>query len=109
MLSEGSISLYADDTAISVTDSNPAAMQLKLEHVLQEISTWYRINKLAVNLQKSNLMFFGTPVLLDRMRNMELVLNGVEIKKVEVFKYLGLTLDSRLSFRDHVDYVKRKT
>ena len=108
-LNEGSISLYADDTAICVSDHNLESMKLKLESVLHDVCRWYRNNKLSVNLKKTHLMFFGTATLLDRMSHISLSLGDTQISKVDVYKYLGITLDSRLSFKDHVNYMKKKT
>ncbi len=54
------VSLYADDTAIDVTDKDPNELKLKLEAVMQQVSSWYQKNKLSVNLQKSKFMLMGT-------------------------------------------------
>ena len=53
-------------------------------------------------------MFFGTSSLSEHMSQIQISLDGTVISKVEVFKYLGITLDCHLSCKDHVDYVKGK-
>lgn len=35
-------------------------------------------------------------------------MNGEELERVEVIKYLGIMIDSRLTFAEHCDYVLKK-
>ena len=84
-------------------------MKHKLESVLCDVSRWYHINKFSVHLKKTHLMFIGTSALLEQMSHVQVRLDDIDIGKVELFKYLGLTPDTHLSFKDHVDYIKRKT
>ena len=54
-------------------------------------------------------MLLGTPGMLSKMTNVELDIEGIQVEKVTTFKYLGIKLDHRLSFKDHVAYIKGKT
>ncbi len=45
IIQDGFISLYADDTAICVSDSNPVQLQTKLEAKLALVQQWYQKNK----------------------------------------------------------------
>ena len=55
-------------------------------------------------------MIFGTHGQTARMPNLTLELGGgIEIKKVETYKYPGVKLDTRLIFSKHVAYMKEKT
>ena len=71
VITDGSISMYADDTAICVNASDPLEMQRKLESVLIKVSRWYRVNKLSVNLNKTRLMLFGTGAMLEHMNQVQ--------------------------------------
>ena len=87
---DGYISLYADGTAICVSDSNPQRLQDKLVHHLQRVKGWYQRNKLSLNLDNTKIMIFGTPGTLANMSEVNLP----NIEKVDSFKYSGLNLDS---------------
>ncbi len=102
---DGFISLYADDTAICVSDSDPQHLQDKLIQQLHTVQGWYQRNKLSLNLDKTKIMIFGTPGTLANMTDVNLP----NIEKVDCFKYLGLKFDSLLNFSAHAAYVKGKT
>ena len=84
-------------------------MKLKLETAFRNVSKWYCKNKLLVNLKKAKLMFFGPSGMLNAMQNVQIMMEDTVIDKIEVFKYLELTLDTQLTFKEHVDYIKRET
>jgi len=35
-------------------------------------------------------------------------MDGTQIEKVEIMKYLGIIIDDRLRFKDHRDYILKK-
>ena len=103
------ISLYADDTDICLSDSDPVQLQHKLELKLALVQQWYRRNKLSLNLSKTSIMIFGTNNQLQIMKDVTLKVGSTEILKVDNYKYLGMKLDARLTFSDHISYIKGKT
>ena len=109
IIQDGFISLYADDTAICVSDSDPMQVQYKLETKLALVQQWYQKNKLPLNLSKTSLMFFGTSFQLQQSSNVRVKVGSTEILRVDNYKYLGIKLDSRLTFSDHIAYIKGKT
>ena len=50
------------------------------------------------SLQRLRHITFTTP----------LMLNGIPIKRVEAFKYLGVVIDSNISWSSHTDYLCKK-
>ena len=54
-------------------------------------------------------MVVGSP---QRLRHITcastLMLNGIPIKRVEAFKYLGVVIDSNVSWSSHIDYLCKK-
>ena len=53
-------------------------------------------------------MCFGTDAMLRRCMDIVLEYRGNVIEKANSFKYLGIQLDPKLSFHDHVEYIYRK-
>ena len=101
----GFISLYADDTAVCVTDSDPDRLNVKLCEQLELLKKWYQRNKLSLNIDKTKVMLFGTQGMLAKMAEVRLE----NIERVDTYKYLGMKLDSLLNFDEHVAYIKGKT
>ena len=54
-------------------------------------------------------MIFGTRQRLMRQNSDEfrLEIDGNSIKRIETFKYLGVVLDSTLSFNEHIQCMKK--
>ena len=72
------------------------------------ISVTAGANKLTLNLQKTKAMCFGTKHTLNQIRDLEVNYGSTSIETVNKIKYLGIILDSKLSFTEHVDYLKGK-
>ena len=102
--------IYVDDTAISVSGSSPAELEFKLNVNPQAANNWMVTNHLTLNCAKTKAMFFGTTHtlgVLDRTPPSVCLGNKV-IEAVEEFKYLGIILDRKLTFSNHVEYLTRK-
>ena len=92
------IVLYADDTVIFHHDKNT------LQNNLRIISDWCNDNLLTINVKKSHWMRTKVCGKVDDDMNQENITFFVKDKKlteVEVYKYLGLHIDSSLNFQPH--------
>lgn len=104
---EGNYQTFADDTAGIYVYNNRQTLYEKMQRDINKISDWFYSNHLAVNANKTKVMVF-------KMKNKaefttpNLTLNHTVIEQVSVYKYLGFKIDDRLSFTDHVMYVKSK-
>jgi hypothetical protein len=54
------IVLYADDTNILVSGENLNTLQYKLNNVMKELQTWFTLNNIVVNVEKSLAISFHT-------------------------------------------------
>jgi len=54
------IVLFADDTNILVSDENIFNLQYKLNNIMTELQTWFTLNSLVVNVEKTSAMSFHT-------------------------------------------------
>ena len=63
---------------------------------------WIKSNKLKLNVSKSKCMAFKYNYRLN------LRVDGEVIEQVEEIKYLGVIIDSKLTFKLHIDYVIKK-
>ena len=73
---------------------------------LQTICKWLDLNKLCLNVNKSKFMLFHMPQRVTPLLHFEL--NGSPIEYIQEFNFLGLTLDSSLSFKFHLTKIRNK-
>ena len=102
------VQLYADDTVLYLSGSDPKMVQEHFQKDLNRLHKWCQCNKLTLNPSKTKMMLFGTRHSIKKFRACQLNLNGKIIQKVSTFKYLGFILDSTLSFKIHVADVIKK-
>jgi hypothetical protein len=92
------LALYVDDTVIIATSRNPALLVSYLESYLSDLERWLREQRIAINVSKSNAMLFaeaGWRVAKPRLGQFL----GEPIQWVDTACYLGVILDSRLTWR----------
>ena len=97
--------LYADDTSIALANSSLNLLVSQANKILQRFSPWCKINKLILNETKTQYLVFCKK---RTVSDFTLKINNTKIKKVEHLKFLGLHLDSHLTWSPHVDYVAGK-
>ena len=95
---------YADDLALVLSASTQNVLQEKLSNAFDLIRNWCSEADLAVNEQKTELM------LTTRKRSAKwtLRLNGGEAHISDQLKYLGVVIDKRLSWKEHITYLDSK-
>ena len=98
--------LFADDAAIYCSSVDVNLLVAKFNSFLVLLSNWLSSNKLSPNVGKTKLMFFSPQNQYVDYPNV--YFNDVTLERVSSFKYLGLYIDSRLSYSVHCEYVVRK-
>ncbi len=107
-VSRSKVILYADDTAIFYQGTDVADIGSALTSDMDSVAKWLRSNKLTLNVDKTKCMLFGTPTMLKASGRLALQHGGRVIEQVSDFKYLGVVLDSELSFSAHVGGLAKK-
>ena len=95
----GSLQLYADDTCLIYFSNTPAIARAAVEEDLNEISQWLKYYKLTLNTVKSEYMVISKK---QEWNNLQINLNGAELKRSTCVKYLGLYIDSQLTWEQHI-------
>ena len=103
--------MYADDTMLYSTIESPnndtiERIQTKINTELFKINDWLKINKLSLNLRKSKHMIFKKTN--TRNINLTIKIDNLVIERVECFNFLGLTLDSQMTWKKHSDIISNK-
>jgi hypothetical protein len=101
------VPLYADDSAIIATSRKSALLIRYLETYLSDLEQWLREWRIAINISKSTAMLFAKAAWrIPRPRPVQFL--GQPIQWVDTARYLGVTLDSRLTWRPHIVQVRKK-
>ena len=97
--------MYADDTTLYCNVNNDVTDDL-LNYELSKICDWLGANKLALNVSKTKFMVFHT--INKHVTYPKLNINGNNIELVTNFNFLGLTLTSTLSWKQHINKISLK-
>ena len=99
--------MYADDTTIyfNLEDFPIENREVLINNELEKVNKWLKLNKLAVNVDKTKSMLFHkrrpvTPI--------QFSMNNRIIDVVQYFNYLGIMLDADMSWKTHVAMVRNK-
>lgn len=93
------VATFADDTALMVIGSSLDEATNMLQDASDKIQQWTRRWKIKLNELKSVHINFTNK----RIENSPAVtLNGVVVPYVNTAKYLGMTLDTKLRWKEHV-------
>jgi Reverse transcriptase (RNA-dependent DNA polymerase) len=108
--------MYADDIAIIATGTKATYYQLhqNLNKALETVSRWCETTGLLVNPEKSQLLKFypGNRFLMEEKpvnkESIKIYLNNTEIKRCKSAKLLGIIIDDKLDWNEHIKYIKNK-
>jgi hypothetical protein len=90
--------LYADDTAIVFWADNDMDLQCTINDFFAKYTAWCSTNCIVINPVKSNFLLFNhTKVFV--------TIDGHLLDNPHSVKYLGILIDDKLSWNDHVKYV----
>ena len=99
--------LYADDTNIFVTGSSPADLHLRLQAIIAALEKYFYCNILHLNSSKSRVVYFRSPR-ANLSFHPNLFMADTLVESVEKIKFLGVTINSTLSWTDHIESVSNK-
>lgn len=110
VINGSNIELFADDTMLYVVGNDVSEMARTINNDLDRIFEWLCVNKLSINTSKSKFCIFGKKYMLRSLHieNINIKINNDRLIHESRIKYLGVMLDSELTFRPHADYIMRK-
>ena len=97
--------MYADDATIYQHSHDIPLLFINMNQALNEIHDWSLSNGLTIILKKTKFMIFNQKT---NTNNSFLKINNFELEMVNVFKLLGILVDNRLNFNNHIDHLTKK-
>jgi ribonuclease HI len=98
---------FADDFCLYVSGKYLSTVKDVFQRGLNIVEAWCNNKNLSVNANKTNIMCVSRKYKL--ILNDKLKIFGNEINYVENLKYLGVLLDKKLNWNDHLQFVYNKS
>ena len=99
--------MFADDLTAYSQGKNKNELKANMQWATDKISEWATKWKMKINETKTVSLFFSLDE-LDKHWNPEIKLNGTTIPKEMSAKLLGVTLDTKLTYKEHTANVRTK-
>ena len=103
-LKETDICNFADDNTIFACDKDIEVVISRLKNDIKRVIDWYNANSMVANPDKFQLMFLGKKV----KDPINLSVNNISIKSVDSVKLLGVEIDNKLNFVEHIKNICKK-
>ena len=101
--------MYADDTHLTYASSNLENLQFCLNEDLANVFDWLQANKLTLNMTKTEFMLIGSRQRLNTLTTSPIIrMNSTQVSKVSATKSLGVMIDDKLDWHDHIEKLTKK-
>jgi len=98
--------LFADDTSIVISNTNPEDFKNTVNTVMTEIMDWFQSNLLTLNFNKTTFLQFLTTQ--NKASKIQITVSNSINTNITSTKFLGLTIDNSLSWNDHIALLTSK-
>ena len=104
---KGKLFLYADDAVFFYSSNSDSSNCMNMNEDLCMLSRYFSKNSLTLNRSKTKIMHFHSYG--KKLNNdVSVLVDGVQLETVDNFKYLGIILDTHLTFKYHCTYLTNK-
>ena len=101
--------MYADDSSFFLQGTNIDNIITGINTETENILNCLEVNRLSLNTKKSKWVLFDCAKNRGQVRHdWQIKIRGEIINQVENIKFLGIILDERLSWKEHVRYISTK-
>ena len=98
--------MFADDTIVSYSGSDITQVTASLSNELDKLSNWMCDNKLTINPSKTEMLMVSNRIQNQNDFSIRFLHENIPFSSSS--KYLGIYLDNKLNFKDHIEYVTKK-
>ena len=76
-----------------------------IQEDLENLSSWFKANKLSLNIQKTTAMLFLPKKSTYKYTNLPLQIDNEPLPVVSQTKFLGVIIDNQLTWKEHVNNI----
>ena len=105
-ITHAKVILFADDTTLYTSSENINTLYHNINIDLLNLVEWFRSNKLALNSSKTHYMIF-TRQKVDFNQQLVKIESSI-IERKNTCKFLGLLIDDKLNWSEHITYIRSK-
>ena len=99
--------LFADDTNIYFESADLKSLEKTMNKELEKLHEWLCLNRLSLNITKTNFVIFHA-INKPKTSVVTILINKQAIDEVKSVKYLGILIDSQLTFKNQIDELSKK-
>jgi hypothetical protein len=93
--------LFADDTSMIISKSDPKEFTNTINRNIIKINEWFKSNSLSLNIDKTYFLQFHKKT--NQKYDFQTSYENRQITKAQNIKFLGIIIDSNLSWKQHID------
>ena len=104
-----SFRIFADDTNIFISSSNSIELETLVNQEILKVKEWCDINKLTINLKKTNYMIIkSSKKEMHNTFDIKILNNdgsSYSLIQKDHIKYLGVLIDDTISWKHHISFI----
>ena len=102
--------MFADGANLFVSDVNIAKLFQQINNELKIVSTWFKINKLSINIDKTKwtIFYLTSEKCFMSTKFPEIFNDGIALEQETVAKFLGVFIDENVTWKTQVNTVFTK-
>jgi hypothetical protein len=97
--------LFADDTTVYASASSLPALFNTVNSDLKSLVNWFCANKLSLNIDKTNYVLFSRKSINTRLN---ITIGNTNIERKKHVTFLGMTVDEKLEWKEHIRICQAK-
>ena len=108
VVTDSTMNLYADYITIYTASMSPNAVSHSLSADLARIAKWIEVNKLRMNVNRTQLMTLGSRTSRCNAQQIDVQLKGCSIPQSDSIKYLAVTVNRELKWKSPLASIRTK-
>lgn len=101
------LAIFADDTAIFAANNNRRYAIIAITKHLKLLSNYFINWKISINVDKTNAILFDNITEIN-LNKYKINYHNTSLPWSKTAKYLGITLDQKLTFKEHIHKIRSK-
>jgi len=96
---------FADDVAITIVTKTTVEVEDMAKTAVRKVESWLSLAGLQLAAHKTEAVLISSRQLVETAK---LTVGGVDIVSQRAIKYLGVMIDTRLSYKAHLEYANKR-